>query len=116
MDVQDRGPTELTMTEWIRVEGVSPGVQGATLTNVQLTLGASSGKPMFVWTFKLDSGHEVNLYTSKRGKGATKGYECAKALGLSQSFSHAEAVGRTCRLDIDVKGTWPDIKRVLPKL
>lgn len=78
--------------------------------------GATSNKPMFVWTFKLDSGHEVLHHTSKRGKGALKGYECAKALGLSQRFSPEEAIGRTCRLDISTSNTWPDIKRVLPPL
>ena len=104
------------MTEpiWTRVEPVSSGVHRATLTNIQLTLGAASGKPVFLWTFKLDSGQIVTLYTSKRGEGARQGYEASKALGLSRSFSKEQAVGRTCQLEIDASGTWADVKRILP--
>lgn len=100
---------------WTRVEPVSSGVHRATLTNIQLTLGAASGKPVFLWTFKLDSGQIVNMYTSRRGEGARQGYEATKALGLSRSFSRVQAVGRTCRLELDSSGTWVNVKRILPE-
>ena len=99
---------------WTPVQSIASGVHRATLTNIQLTLGAASGKPVFVWSFKLDGGQTIDLYTSKRGEGARKGYECAKALGLSRKFTPSEAVGRGCRLEIDASGTWADITRILP--
>lgn len=105
---------DMTDPLWTRVEPISSGVHRATLINIEPTLGAASGKPVFVWTFQLDSGQRVSLYTSKRGEGARKGYECAKALGLSRRFTHSEAVGRLCRIELDSSGQWMDITRVLP--
>lgn len=70
---------------------------------------------MFVWTFTLDSGPELDLYTSKKGEGARKGYECAKALGLSRSFTRSEAVGRRCRVGVVSDGRFDNIEYVRPE-
>lgn len=91
------------------------GIHRATLTDIRLALGAASGKPVFVWTFLLDGGQVIQMHTSKKGEGARRGYECAKALGLSRSFTHSEAVGRHCRIEVDTSGPWDDVKRVLPE-
>lgn len=99
---------------WTRVEAVRPGIHRAILSNIRLTLGGASGKPVFVWTFRLDSGQEIDYYTSKRGEGARKGYEVASALGLSRNFSRSEAVGRPCRIEVGSSHRWIDVKRVLP--
>lgn len=69
---------------------------------------------MYVWTFTLDSGPQVSTFNSTRGKGAADNFRIVRALGLSQEFSHAEAVGRACRLDIAVnKAGYPEVRRVL---
>lgn len=99
---------------WVPVRQIRSGTHRATLTNIQLTLGGASGKPVLVWTFRLDGGQLVQLQTSSKGEGARKGYECAKALGLSRKFTHEEAVGRTCYVEVDSSGAWDDVKRVLP--
>lgn len=102
------------MTEWARVEPILPGLHGATVLNIRLALGASSGKPMYVWEFRLDSGPLVKVFNSTRGKGAAFNFRIVKALGLSQEFSVAEAAGRSCRLDIKInKAGFPEVSRVL---
>jgi hypothetical protein len=101
-------------TIWTRVESIASGEHRATLTNIRLALGASSGKPMFVWSFTLDSGQTVEYYTSKRGVGARKGYSASKALGLSRSFTPSEAVGRQCRLTLDSSGPFVEVVAVKP--
>lgn len=100
---------------WLPVESVASGEHAATLVNIRLALGATSNKPMLVWTFKLDGGPELHLYTSKKGEGARKGYECAKALGLSRSFTHSEAVGRRCRVEVISDGRFDNITAVRPE-
>lgn len=99
---------------WVPVQTVLPGIHRATVTNISLTLGFASGKPVFVWEFRLDGGQLMQLRTSKKGEGARKGYECAKALGLARSFTRSEAVGRQCRVEVAIVGPWTDIVRVLP--
>lgn len=100
---------------WIPVQSIRPGTHRAVVIDIQLTLGAASGKPMFVWSFELDGGQVVSLYTSKRGEGARKGYECAKALGLSRTFTRDEAIGKRCRLEIVSRTDgYSDIVKVLP--
>lgn len=104
----------MTDINWSPVRTIRSGIHRATLIDIQLTLGATSGKPVFVWTFRLDGGQLVQLSTGKKGEGARKGYECAKALGLSRKFTHEEAVGRTCRVQVNSDGPWDDVTRVLP--
>lgn len=105
----------MTEINWSPVRAVSSGTHRATLIDIQLTLGVRSGKPVFVWTFRLDGGQLVQLSTSNKGEGARKGYECSKALGLSRSFTRSEAVGRTCRVKVDASGPYDDVTQVLPE-
>ncbi len=104
----------MTEINWLPVRTVSSGTHRATLINVQLTLGVRSGKPVIVWTFRLDGGQLIQLTTSNKGESARKGYECAKALGLSRRFAPEEAVGRTCRVVVDSSGPYDDVTKVLP--
>lgn len=104
-----------SVISWEPVQAIAPGTYRATLIDIQLTLGGRSNKPVFVWSFELDGGQVVTLWTSKRGEGARKGYECTKALGVSRTFTRDEVVGKQCWVElVSRKDGWTDIVRILP--
>ncbi len=101
--------------EWARVEPILPGIHYATVTNIQLALGAASGMPMLVWEFRLDSGPSLTYYTSRRGRGAAKAYEAVRALGLDSSFKLSDCLDLRCRVRTAVnKNGFPEVTKVMP--